>query len=558
MSAAEQDSVIVVGAGLAGLATAIGAAVNGRRVTVFEAAENVGGAAAYSGGQVWVGANHVEAREGIEDSLEETERYVRSIAHDVPELLDEQAMQRWLTTAPAAAEYWEAIGAIDWVVIPGLVDYHSEAEGAHGVGRYITNAPIDGSSLGEWRARLNISPHFPVGVSYDEIVRKGRRQALLDMADDGSDPLTFGPGVVAWFLRRALQEEAIEILPGHRVTALLTDHDDTVVGAVADGPGGPVERRGPVVLATSSYDRDQDKVREFLGLEPEDWGSVAPRSLRGDGIDLAASVGGAIGRVPGTMVPMLPGWEDDNEPGFTYGPEYALPHAIIVNRHGKRFCDDSYWVSFIHQALDPEADNVPCFLIWDSEHRRDYGLGKTPPGGEYPEGTVLSAPTIRELGERLGVDGSELDRTVARYNQHAVNGEDPEYGRGTVPFVATYAGDPEHEPNALVGAVAQAPFYGMRLRIVGTGIGSTGVRIGGDGHVLREDGSTVEGLWAVGSVAALLSSGSGYNSGFALGRGLTLAYLVAHELTGRSDPAGRGDDLEAQPCARSDSDALQS
>ena len=67
MSAAEQDTVIVVGAGLAGLATAIGAAVNGRRVTVFEAADNVGGAAAYSGGQVWVGANHVAAREGIDD-----------------------------------------------------------------------------------------------------------------------------------------------------------------------------------------------------------------------------------------------------------------------------------------------------------------------------------------------------------------------------------------------------------------------------------------------------------------------------------------------------------
>jgi 3-oxosteroid 1-dehydrogenase len=536
MSAAGQDTVIVVGAGLAGLATAIGAAVNGRRVTVFEAADNVGGAAAYSGGQVWVGANHVEAREGVEDSLEEAERYVRSIAHEVPELLDEAAMHRWLTTAPVAVKYWEDIGAINWVMIPGLVDYHSEAEGAHGVGRYLTNAPIDGSSLGEWRARLNVSPHFPVGVSYDEIVRKGRRQALLDMADDGSDPLTFGTGVVAWFLRRALEEENIELLVGHRVTALLTDDDGAVVGVVAEGPDGPVERHGPVVLATSSYDRDEDKVREFVGVEPEDWGSVAPQSLRGDGIDLATSVGGAIGRIPGNMVPMLPGWEDDNEPGFTYGPEYALPHAIIVNRAGKRFCDDSYWVSFIHQALDPDAGNVPCFLVWDSEHRRDYGMGKTPPGGEYPEGTVVSAPTIRELGEKLGVDGSELERTVARYNEGAVRGEDPEFGRGTVPFVATYAGDPQHKPNALVGEVAEAPFHGMRLRIVGTGIGSTGVKIDGDGHVVREDGSMVDGLWAVGSVAALLSSGSGYNSGFALGRGLTIAYLVAHELTDKPVP----------------------
>jgi 3-oxosteroid 1-dehydrogenase len=308
------------------------------------------------------------------------------------------------------------------------------------------------------------------------------------------------------------------------------------VGPGPDGPDGRVERRGPVVLATSSYDRDEDKVREFLGVEPENFGSVAPRSLRGDGIDLAVSAGGAVGRIPGNLVPMLPGWEDDNEPGYTYGPEYALPHAIIVNRAGRRFCDDSYWVSFIHHALDPEAENVPCYLIWDSEHRRDYGLGDTPPGGEYPEGMVTSAPTLRALGEALGVDGEELHRTVERYNEGAVRGEDPEFGRGTVPFVATYAGDPSHEPNALVGEVAEAPFYGMRLRILGTGIGSTGVKIDGDGHVVREDGSAVPGLFAVGSVAALLSSGSGYNSGFALGRGLTLAYLVAHELAGRPIP----------------------
>ena len=72
--------VIVVGAGLSGLATALGAALHGRRVTVFEAADQVGGAAAYSGGQVWVGANHVAAREGIDDDLQRAERYVRDIA----------------------------------------------------------------------------------------------------------------------------------------------------------------------------------------------------------------------------------------------------------------------------------------------------------------------------------------------------------------------------------------------------------------------------------------------------------------------------------------------
>ncbi|MEU8250304.1 FAD-binding protein [Nonomuraea sp. NPDC048916] len=58
----------------------------------------------------------------------------------------------------------------------------------------------------------------------------------------------------------------------------------------------------------------------------------------------------------------------------------------------------------------------------------------------------------------------------------------------------------------------------------GTGTGSSGVHIDGDGHVLDEAGNVIPGLYAVGSVAALTTTGSGYNSGFALGRGITPAY----------------------------------
>jgi 3-oxosteroid 1-dehydrogenase len=538
MSGAGGERVIVVGAGLSGLATALGAALNGRDVTVFEAADKVGGAAAYSGGQVWIGANHVAAREGIEDDLERVERYVRAIADaGEPELLDEQAMLRWLTTAPAAAKYWEDVGAIRWQVIPGLVDYHSHADGSLGVGRYLTNQLIDGSALGAWRERLRVSPHFPVGVTYDEVVAKGRRQALLDLADNGRDPLTFGTGVVASFLARVLDEERIELLPAHPVVSLLRNGDGAVTGAVAEGPDGVVGRRGPVVLATSSFDWDPDLVAEFLGLGPEDFGSIAPRSLRGDGVRLARQVGAAIARIPATRVPMLPGWAADNEPGFTYGPEYALPHSMIVDEAGRRFCDDSYYVDMMARLLNPADRHLPCFLIWDEEHHRDYGFGETPPNGEYSSDMVTSAATLRELGDKLGIDGVQLEATAAEFSLHADRGEDPAFGRGSVPFVRSYAGDPTHEPNPLLGAVREAPFHGMRLRIVGTGIGSSGVHIDGDGHVLDPVGASIAGLYAVGSCAALTTSGSGYNSGFALGRGITLAYLVAHEVAGQPIPA---------------------
>ncbi len=62
-------------------------------------------------------------------------------------------------------------------------------------------------------------------------------------------------------------------------------------------------------------------------------------------------------------------------------------------------------------------------------------------------------------------------------------------------------------------------------------------QIDGDGHVLDEAGAPLVGLYAVGSCAALTTVGTGYNSGIALGRGLTLAYLVSRELTGDPVPS---------------------
>ncbi len=556
--AAQSEPVIVVGAGLSGFATALGVALGGRSAVVLEADEMIGGAAAFSGGQVWVGGNHVAEREGIHDSLELTETYVRAIAHAHPEALDEAAMLRWLTVAPEAARYWEEVGAIRWAVIPDMADYHMESPGYAPAGRYLTNEPIDGSALGEWRRHLRVSPHFPVGITYAQMFVKGRRAASVAVGEDAEvaghagvpafgrpdsnppaehadeDPLTFGTGVVASFLARLLREDRVEIRRNTRVTGLTIDGDGIVTGVRANGPDGEIKLPGPVVLATSTYDWDPDLVREFLGLEPEDFGSVAPQSLRGDGVHLARSVGGAVARIPATSVPILPGWTSTGGTGFGYGPEYALPHCMIVDASGRRFCDDSYWPEIVARALDPEDPHLPFFLIWDERHHQQYGLGETAPGGRYPEGIVTSADSLFELGKELGIDGEALEQTAARFSAHADHGEDPDFGRGTSPMVVRFAGDPSHRPNPTLGPIAQAPFHGLRLKFVGTGIGSSGIHIDGDGHVLDERRHPIPNLYAVGSCAALTQAGSGYNSGFALGRGLTLAYLASREL--RGDP----------------------
>jgi 3-oxosteroid 1-dehydrogenase len=529
--------VVVVGGGLSGIAAALGAALQGLEVTVVEAADQLGGAAAWSGGQVWVGANHVAARDGVADDLGRTEAYVRGIAEAHPELLDEEAMLRWLTLAPRAVQYWEDAGAVTWTVIPGLADYHADVPGALPAGRYLTAMPMDGRSLGHWRDRLRVSPWFRPGTTYDEMFAEGRRRtAGADAPPD--DPLALGTGLVAGFLARALREPRIEFLLRTRVTDLLQEDDGRVVGVRGTGPAGVVERTGAVVLATSSFDWEPKYVSEFLGIGTEDFASMAPETLRGDGITLARAAGGSVVRFPPTGVPMVPGWRlPDGQ--FVNGPEYAMPHAMIVDGTGRRFANDSFWVDLVSRALDPQDPHLPMYLIWDEQHHRAYGLGGTPPGGSYPDGLVTSAPTIPELGAALGIDGAQLAATAAEFSVHAEWGEDPRYGRGTVETINRFSGDPDHRPSPVLGPITEAPFHGLRLVLLGVGIGSSGVRADAHGRVLDEAGDPVAGLYAIGSCAAGTTFGSGYNSGMALSRGLTLAYSVAEELGAQAADGSR-------------------
>ncbi|HEY2203738.1 MAG TPA: FAD-dependent oxidoreductase [Pseudonocardia sp.] len=528
--------VVVVGAGLAGLATAVAAAGRGHAVTVLEKSSLAGGAAAWSGGQVWIADNHLQRAQGIEDSLDDGERYIRSVGASHPELIDGRALARWLREAPRAARYFEDVGAVRWSLIPGYPDYYQDAPGARAAGRYLT-ATYAGAGLGGWRDRLRVSPHFPVGATYDRILSAGLRASAFGASDTGgeggeqpADLLSFGTGVVAGFLATAVGL-GVDIRLEHDVVELTLDGDGHVTGAVAaDAGGGRHTVPGAVVLATSGYDWDDDLAFEYLGLKPEHRGSVAPRSLSGDGFRLARQAGGTVKEVPANRVPVQLGYPVEHEPGYAVAREHSLPHTFIVDRAGDRFCDDAVYWEVVRHALAPESPRLPCWMIWDSQHHRKYGLGTTPPGGDYPAGVIATAGTLAELGELLGVDGRRLARTADRFNRHARQGTDPDFGRGGNTTWRKFQGDPNQRPNPNLGPVGEAPFFGMRLTMVSTGIGLTGIDVDEVGRVLDAGARPVRGLYAAGAAAVFNSSGTAYNSGFSLSRAITLGLLVAESV----------------------------
>ncbi|MBM3347058.1 MAG: FAD-dependent oxidoreductase, partial [Betaproteobacteria bacterium] len=526
--------VIVVGAGIGGMTAAITAAEAGLDVTLIEKGDKVGGAAAYSGGQVWAGANHVAARLGLEDSVGATLEYVHAAANRDAASIDSALCERWIRGAAGAARWLGERGAIRWEVIPDYPDYYFPAlPGSRPAGRYLTGAPFDGHQLGESRALLHVSPHFPVGITYGEMFAWGGMSSKtrwdweLVAKRKADDILTFGTGIAA-ALFMALLERRVKLLLGTAAVELVATRG-RVTGLRARGPQGDLELQGPVILATGAHDWSAEYSGRFTGIPPDDGGSVTPSTISGDAMSLVAPLGGDVHALPAWAAPVLPGYRFDapqfpGDTGYRACFEHCLPHTFLVNRQGRRFADDSFHSTIVAEALKHDAAgkpaNLPIFMIWDEDHHAKYGLGRTMPGGEYTPGLVASAPTLAELAAKLGVDPDGLAATAKRFNAMAREGTDRDFGRGSNLSVRRFRGDWNNRPNPNMAPVERAPFFGMRIRLLNTGIAAGGVRSDGDGRVQRADGSVIEGLYAVGESSARAAAGVGYNSGYSLSRAM--------------------------------------
>lgn len=535
-------SVVVVGAGLGGFAAAIAAAAEGAEVVLLERGDRFGGAAAYSGGQVWVGANHVAEAQGSGDTVEETLRYIGSLAAKEPSVFEEERAVEWVVSARRAARWFADEGVIEWTVIPDYPDYYyPDVDGAQPWGRYLTGAPFDGSQLGDWRLQLLEGPHFPVGITYQEMFEFGglsRRAefAALRSARREADVMTYGQGVLAAFASAA-RRLGVHLRLSTAVVGLI-ERDGAVIGVHTEGPEAPQQIEGAVILATGSHDWSPDVSRSVTGLDPQDSGSVAPPTLCGDQFAFAREIGAEVRAIPAWAAPVLPGYrlprpEFDGDTGFRPCYEHCVPHAFIVNSAGERFCDDSFHPAIVAAALhgDVERANVPMYLIWDEQHHQKYGLGSTQPGQAYPAGLVSSAPTLRGLAASLGIDPGGLAATAARFNEFATSGEDPDFGRGSNASVRRFRGD-NNAPHPNTAPVEVPPFFGMRLRLLNTGIASAGLRTTDHGRVVSTDGSVIDGLYAVGECAVRSTGGGGYNSGYSLSRAMTFGWLAARHAVG--------------------------
>ena len=519
-----EADLVCVGSSAGGLVAAIVGHDLGLSTVVLEKADSLGGATAISGGVIWVPCNHHMAEMGLADSREEALTYIRGLSlgrHD------EENLAAYLDHGPEMLGYIEGHTSLRMVVAQ-FPDCYAEFPG--GKGR--KEAQFRGRKL---MPDPELMPQMMAEAEKSQPLLRKVRPDPVPFFLGKRDFWAEGRGLIGPLVLACL-DRGIEILANTRARQLVVQ-DARVVGVRAEREGRDFFVRGKkgTLLATGGYEWNERIWKKSINIPYA--GGMTPHSNEGDGHVMGMEIGAAVALMDlGIFQPTLrvPDEEVDGKP-FYRTMSYGLPGNILVNRHGKRFCNDSFWPAirgaFVsYDPVRPELANAPIFWICDQYFKDRIQIGNVRRGTQTAE-WLRRADTLPHLAEQLGIPPSNLVETVERFNTFAREGRDPDFRRGETAHDLWWGTRiapmfPDHKGNPILGPLEKPPFYGFQL-LMGTQ-GTLGGLVGNrDALVMDVHGEVISGLYAAGSAAAILFSGHHYESGSAQGSSMISGYIAA-------------------------------
>lgn len=461
-----ETDVVVVAAGLSGLAASVAAAESGARVITLEKASNTGGAANMGMGPAAAGSP-VQKASMIEVTPGELFRRHMFYTH-------------YQVDARLVRDYYFKSGdTIAWLQDMG-VEFHSVRPA--------------------FRARERTRAYA-----------NGEYTWHVVQPEDGSEP---GPRAATTMTKR-LTERALDLgvefmfeTPGKE---LITNDEGAVCGVKAVDKNGEeiVISCSSVIVATGGFGANAKMIKETMGYN---WGenlfSFAIPGMDGDGFNMCHAVG--AGHTPVTMEIMyqLP----DNMNHFYVEGAFRQP-TYWCNRLGERFMpeDEIFNTTFVGNAINHLPGKV-AFAIFDSKmlkRWKKFGpdiVSHVHPHDLYEgfdeqwerdlqEGyePIAQADTLEELAEKIGIDPEGLLANVEEYNQMCAEGYDSLFEK-------------ERE---FMQPLEKGPFYVCKQYIGAYGT-LGGVLVNHNLEVMNDDYEVIPGLYCVGTDACTIY-GDSYN-----------------------------------------------
>ena len=350
----------------------------------------------------------------------------------------------------------------------------------------------------------------------------------------GPKPNNFGT-LVSGILNDAVEQYGDQIDVHYSTPVVqLIQKDGAVVGCIGkDASGAFVKVNAKaVILATGAYENNPTMVRRFCPDTEAFDKKVYHRT--GDGNILAVLAGGVMEPVAHSTV------MHDFDAGLMWDNPY-----LFLNMEGKRFTNETVEMAYIskqlrwqpsfkgenmdHEHQETGSKGWYC-QIYDNDYMNYVDMPMLVPPvamkkymkegpaedhvGVFPHLIdTFCADTLEELVEKLGLPKEEALASIQRYNELCDEGYDPDFGKNP----------------KFLNKIQTAPFWGIRRHIRCSSI-TAGVLTDANSMVVREDGTPVQGLYAVGNLGGQFFGGCDYpffSPGLSLGHAVTFGYIAA-------------------------------
>lgn len=362
--------VVVVGAGLAGLASALTVAETGASVCLLEKAAEIGGSSVRSGGGLLFAGTPDQEAVGAPDS---------------PGALRE-----------ALVKTGQGKG------VPEVID------------AYVNNQLETYEWLRDTGLKIELAPAFPPGET---------PRAHMT-----------GKGVITGHLYERANAAGVTFEPNADVVRLCRNHVGRVDGvhAVVAGSERTYTARRGVVLATGGFARNQELLETFapqwVGTV-----ALSGKYSDGSGLRMAWAIGADLANMAyvegsfGASIAKYPDLSTDTDEILLYPNRDG---AILVNLNGERFASEALGYKVLGPICMEQPKGV-AFSIFDEAVMERSNPVAVPMDyrAAFARGLIKRADTLADLAEILEIDPVALEKTVSEYNAAVDAHVDAAFGR---------------------------------------------------------------------------------------------------------------------------------
>ncbi|MCR4435997.1 MAG: flavocytochrome c [Clostridiales bacterium] len=285
--------------------------------------------------------------------------------------------------------------------------------------------------------------------------------------------------IITSALMDEVKKRGVDCRVNTRATELVME-GGAVAGVKVKGPAGEYTIRAKsVILATGGFAANNEMVAKYKP-ELKGYKNSCSVGATGDGQLMAEAVGAQLRDMDNIRVNFT--YYTDGLRVYYMG---SLPNtgAIFVNKDGKRFINDQAGYG---AGMAVVAQGGTGWMIFDQslidsiQDVREY----------YNLGIFVSAPTIEELADKIGVDKKNLAATVERYVGFVKKGVDEDFKR-----------------TMLNMTFDEPPYYACKMtcHVQGT---FGGIATDTNAQVLKKDGTVISGLYAAGECASVGTYGA--------------------------------------------------